>query len=890
MIPFASITIALFLTLASGPAHASAERFALQSNLDHVWTMIAAGLVFFMQAGFLLLESGFVRSKNSISVAQKNITDFVFSTLVFGAVGFMLMFGTSVGGLFGWDPNMLMLNTLNEWALTFFVFQLVFCGTAATIISGSTAERMKLEGYILVACATGLLIYPIAGHWAWGNLLNKENEPLLASWGFIDFAGSTVVHSVGAWIALASCIIIGPRLGRFDAAGKAVPINGHSAVLATAGCLILWVGWIGFNGGSTTAGTSEFALIVANTMVAGAAGGMSQMILGRIHQGLFRPEFTINGVLAGLVGITAGCAAVDVGGALAIGLSAAVVAFFGQILLERLRIDDAIGAIPVHGFAGFWGTVMVGVFARPEALSAGGRMEQILVQIAGAGLVFVWAFGTAFLIMYSADRLWRLFPGGGFRVRREDEVIGLNAAEHGATLGTGVLQKAMGELAFGRVRLSDRVAVEGGDEASELAALFNKVLERLQRIEQARRKRRLHGERTRRILDRIINKLSVDMKGVMNDELGSLAAHARTVSIEAETMRETGRNARKGSMDILSESDSSRQSVAATAEATEALSVAMDRIGREIDEALAKMREASLEARETRMAATQLQEASFAISELIDSITAISSQTHLLALNATIEAQRAGEAGRGFAVVASEVKTLATKTAKTTEHVTQHVNQVRSVIDAVTRRIETIAQRLSVVDVVSETTSSATHDVRVASRTIRDDMGRIRFGAEGIANSATLIGETSGEIARGSDALRVTASDVENAVTSLGAAFKGLLSDILEGEDLRAFPRLPYAVACVIEHDGKRHDARLVNISLDGFLIQNLPFDARSGDACILLLDGIRAPLSAEIRTVSEEGINCQFTSDACEDEDLNEIVDHLEGLDNQAGEWARAA
>ena len=398
--------------------------------------MIAAGLVFFMQAGFLLLESGMVRSKNSISVAQKNITDFVFSTMMFGAVGFMLMFGTSVGGLFGWDSSMLMFDSLSDWALTFFVFQLVFCGTAATIVSGATAERMKLEGYMISATITGLLIYPIAGHWAWGDLLHEGNEPLLASWGFIDFAGSTVVHSVGAWIALAGCLVIGPRIGRFDASGRPVDINGHSAVLATAGCIILWVGWIGFNGGSTTAGTSEFALIVANTMVAGAVGGMTQMILGRLHRGLFRPEFSVNGVLAGLVGITAGCASVNVWGALAIGASASTVAFFGQILLERLRVDDAIGAIPVHGFAGFWGTVMVGVFARPDALATDGRLDQILVQIAGASLVFVWAFGVAFAILFSIDRMWRLFPGGGFRVREEDEIMGLNTAEHGATLGT----------------------------------------------------------------------------------------------------------------------------------------------------------------------------------------------------------------------------------------------------------------------------------------------------------------------------------------------------------------------------------------------------------------------------------------------------------------------
>ncbi|MFT6072961.1 MAG: Amt family ammonium transporter, partial [Alphaproteobacteria bacterium] len=231
-----------------------------QDNANHVWTMTAAALVLAMQLGFMMLEAGFVRSKNSINVAQKNLTDFIFSVAIFYLFGFGIMFGASYGGLFGSDQ--FFWNMMDDWHYTFFVFQAVFVGTAATIMSGAVAERMQFGAYILASCVLALVIYPVFGHWAWGNLLIAENTAWLAEAGFIDFAGSTVVHSVGAWIGLAGIVVLGARRGKFNADGTPNRLNGHSMVLASGGVILLWVGWIGFNGGSTTTGSGDFARIV----------------------------------------------------------------------------------------------------------------------------------------------------------------------------------------------------------------------------------------------------------------------------------------------------------------------------------------------------------------------------------------------------------------------------------------------------------------------------------------------------------------------------------------------------------------------------------------------------------------------------------------------------
>lgn len=471
--------IALAAVLAAVPAEAAPNQFALQSNLDHVWTMTAAGLVFMMQAGFLLLEAGQVRSKNSVNVAQKNLVDFILSTVAFGLVGFALMFGPSQGGLWGWDDAMTVFGATDNWSMTFFVFQLVFCGTAATIVSGAVAERMNMRGYILCTLLLALLIYPVSGHWAWGGLLTGDETPYLAAKGFMDFAGATVVHSVGAWVGLAAIVVIGPRFGKYDENGKARQLHGHSPILATAGCVILWVGWIGFNGGSTTAGTEAFSNIVMNTMVAAAGGGAAAMMVGRLVSGLFKPMDSINGVLGGLVGITAGCDAVTSQNAFIIGASAAIVAFLAAKLLEHvLKFDDPLHAVAVHGFGGVWGTLMVGVFARPEALLAGSRSEQILVQLEGIGIVFAWAFGVSFVVFKLADMIMVSPDGGsGLRVSEEHEREGLNIAEHGAPLGNGVLQGAMARMASEPDMAFSPVEVDHGDEAYEMSLLFNQIVE-----------------------------------------------------------------------------------------------------------------------------------------------------------------------------------------------------------------------------------------------------------------------------------------------------------------------------------------------------------------------------------------------------------------------------
>jgi Amt family ammonium transporter len=860
-------------------AWAQSDQFALQSNLDHVWTMIAAGLVFFMQAGFLFLESGLVRSKNSINVAQKNITDFIFSTMMFGAVGYMLMFGTSWHGLFGWDPSLMMFDSLDDWGLTFFVFQLVFCGTAATIISGATAERVKLEGYMILAATTGLLIYPIAGHWAWGSLLISDNEPWLASMGFMDFAGSTVVHSVGAWISLAAIIIIGPRIGRFEN-GEVREINGHSAVLATVGCIILWVGWIGFNGGSTTAGTSTFAQIIANTMVAGAIGGMVQMILGRIHSGFYRPDYSINGVLAGLVSITAGCDAVTVWSALMIGATGSGIAFYGQRVMENtFKLDDAIGAIPVHGIAGFWGTIAVAFLARPEYLLAGSRMEQVFVQFIGAGAIFAWAFGVAFAVIWSVNKVWSGFPDGGFRVSEEDEVVGLNAAEHGATLGTGVLQGALKELAYSRVNLSARVDVEHGDEAGELAFLFNRVMTRLQKMDDARRARRLHVERARRTLDRIVTKLSGEMKDMMESQLDSLSAHSQTVSVEARRVKSTSAEASEGAASIGEASTHSRNAIEKTETAAEQLQHAMSEINQEVSSALEAMRYSANEANMTRDAANKMKAASQSIEGLIGVITQISEQTHLLALNATIEAARAGEAGRGFAVVAQEVKELAEQTSKASEEVTQQVQQIRAVSDELDNKVSSIHEQLSGADATADKIDRVLVETNQSTGQITEDVRMLGGAAKDIAVSAGVIGNTSGGMAEASDSLGQTAEQVEHAVGELRSAFDGLLADILQGQDRRIFPRFDYVSNVELELEGHAFEARVRNISIDGFMLERTSdmADVEVGSEVHVRFPDFPVPLKANVSGTAEDRVNCQFDASACEDDSLNDLIDRLE-------------
>ena len=391
----------------------------VQRHADFLWTLIAAILVFLMQAGFALIEAGMTRAKNAVNICMKNIMDLSMGSLAFWLVGFAIMFGPS-GGWFGTSGFMLSDYATDQdpWLYVFWIFQTVFAATAATIVSGAMAERTKFSAYLMFTVFLTAFVYPVFGSWAWGSLY--KGGGWLEGMGFIDFAGSTVVHSIGGWAALAGAVVIGPRLGRFTVDGKPRAMPGHNLVFATLGMFILWFGWFGFNAGSTTAATIDIALIAVNTNLSAAAGAVAAMVTAWTF--LKKPDatMTINGALAGLVGITAGCATVSPGSSILIGLAAGVLVVFSVLFFDRVQIDDPVGAISVHGVCGAWGTLAAGLF------NAGGVTLAIIgTQLIGIVAAFLWAFGTMFVFFKVLHMTF------GIRVSPEEEMAGLDAFEHG---------------------------------------------------------------------------------------------------------------------------------------------------------------------------------------------------------------------------------------------------------------------------------------------------------------------------------------------------------------------------------------------------------------------------------------------------------------------------
>jgi Amt family ammonium transporter len=438
--------------------------------IDMMWVMVAAILVVMMQAGFACVESGLVRAKNSINVAFKNLIDFCIACVLYAVIGFAFMFGASAGGWIGVEHELIWTRS-DPWFHVFFFFQVAFCGTATTIVSGAVAERMRFSAYCLTAAFVSAVIYPVAGHWAWGGALDGTPTGVLATHGFIDFAGSTVVHSVGGWVSLACLLVLGPRLGRFDAAG--IRIEGYSLPMATLGAFTLWVGWFGFNGGSTLAWTDQVPIIVVNTAIAGAAGGIGAMAISWLQQGRPIVDSTINGVLAGLVAITAGCHLLSVPMSIVDGFIGGIVSVLCVSLLERLKIDDAVGAVPVHLAAGIWGTLAVALLAPDGSWGAGvTRSAQLFAQIQGILLIGAYAFFGSLVFFKLVDHFMKL------RVSPEEERVGLNVAEHGASSALLDLLVQMDRQAR-EGDFSRHVEVEPETEAASIATFYNSVLERV---------------------------------------------------------------------------------------------------------------------------------------------------------------------------------------------------------------------------------------------------------------------------------------------------------------------------------------------------------------------------------------------------------------------------
>ncbi len=382
-----------------------------------------AALVLLMQAGFACLEAGLVRAKNTINVAMKNTADLVFSVTVFLFIGYPIMFGDSFGGFLGWSSPIKFLAEASSWDQTFFVFQAMFAGTTVTIVSGSVAERMHFIFYLILAVFITAVIYPVVGHWAWNG------DGWLAGKGFIDFAGSTVVHSTGGWIALASIIVLGPRIGRFNSDGTMNRMPGHNMPLALLGKFLLFFGWFGFNCGSALEASASISHVFFNTLVAAVSGGLVSFLLGFFVDKRFYPTKVMNGILAGLVGITAGCDSVSLSGSILVGMSSGLFLIIGEKIINSYRLDDVVGAIPVHGFCGAWGTLMAGVLAMDSKLGDTSRWDQTIIQLQGIGSVFVFSFGVSYIFIILLNNIMDM------RVPPEDEKRGLDITEHGASLG-----------------------------------------------------------------------------------------------------------------------------------------------------------------------------------------------------------------------------------------------------------------------------------------------------------------------------------------------------------------------------------------------------------------------------------------------------------------------
>ncbi len=691
-----------------------------QQTLDTMWILICTALVFAMQAGFLFLEAGLVRTKNYINVAVKNIVDIGLAIMLFWLFGYAFMFGDVGNGWWGDGGFAPDITAQGSSVVAFFLFQAAFAGATVTIISGASAERLKFEGYLFIV-AVMAFVYPIAGHWVWGG-------GWLAERGFVDFAGSTVVHSMGGWGALATIIVAGARAGTTAEDGSFRPTTPSNLPMSIFGVLILWLGWIGFNGGSVLAFDDTVAGVIFITMVGGAAGLVGALCWTYFRDGYANPTAPMNGVLGGLVAVTAGAHALTPGAAVIVGGIGGIFAIVAEVWLHKLHIDDAVAAVPVHLGAGAVGTILVGVFGNLETMGTGlGRMEQIQTQF--IGVFAVGLFG--FLIPYFALRAFDSFHG--LRVSAEHESLGLNEAEHRVSSELSDLLGDFHATALGSVTAtSGRLAssVEGlADRSSGLAS-----------------------ELTQTAAAATTMKTSLDRSATDARELLDTSERA------AITMQNMIRQFEIAVEAAQAADNTSSQSAAQAREGGEAL-------------------------RQRIIAITRRSED---IERLVGFIEEIAQKTNLLALNATIESARAGEAGRSFGVVADEVKMLAIDTLDTLAEVRRTVEGVQtdtsstaelagkvlagiveladSTSDSVTRAAELAAEEGERVEELAQSFETMASTVRNMATMLETDARR----AGDVSDAVGAVDELASEMNETSAMMRSDAEAALGALSHLG--------------------------------------------------------------------------------------------------------------------------
>lgn len=670
-------------------------------DIDLLWLVLATALVLLMQGGFLLLEAGLTRAKNYINVAVKNLADLGMAIMLFWLVGYGIMFGTDAGGVIGTSDFAIDLGTGEPGTIAFFIFQVVFAGTTVTIISGAIAERTAFNGYIGIVLAMAV-VYPVYGHWVW-----SEGGWLL-DLGFVDFAGSTVVHSIGGWAALAAMLVIGPRRGRFTEGGTSNPIRPSNLPLAMTGGVLLWVGWIGFNGGSTLAFTSSVPSVVAITMLGGAAGLVTGMLVAWWRSGFPVPTAPLNGALAGLVAVTAGAHALPAWAAAVVGAMGALVGLRVERLLEDLQIDDAVGAVPVHLGAGAWGTLAVGIFGRADTLGTDlSRLEQVGVQLLGIGAAAAWGFGVCFLVFRFLDGITPL------RVPADHEDDGLNVAEHREPSAMIDLLRSMDHQARTGA-ITEPIETETFTEVGQIAEQFNGLTSELRsmaRVAEQIADGRLDVDVVPRsdqdtfglAFRRMVRDLRSTVAGisVAADELNHSAG---TLSRLTETVESGARVQDQGverGMTLFQSVD----------EFIDRLVAEVDQLGRRTNAALDELvvsiggpKHSAGGGDDLKASVGAIDRAAGEITGIIDVVRSIVDTTKLLALNASIEASRAGEHGKAFAVVAEEVRALAAETMGSLEAIETVVHDLREqaggavhLVDAVVEEVETLSGEFATV-------------------------------------------------------------------------------------------------------------------------------------------------------------------------------------------------
>ncbi|MEM1373005.1 MAG: ammonium transporter [Pseudomonadota bacterium] len=441
--------------------------------LDNLWLLLCAALILLMQPGFMCVEAGLTRSKNNIGVAIKNIADFSLSILLFWFLGYGLMFGTSFAGWFG--TSEIAFSTLSSGQdYVHFIFQAMFCGTAATILSGAVAERCRFGGYLMMTAISVTLIYPIFGHWVWSVDANGDAAGWLANLGFRDFAGSGVVHAVGGGVALAAILVLGPREGRFPASAAPRRFNGSNLPLAMLGVFFLWFGWFGFNGGSAGSLTEDVPAILVRTFVAASAGVLTALAITWVTEGKPSVFYAMNGSLGGLVAVTAGCDVFSIQTSIIVGMIGGAITFYGDQLLERLRIDDVVGAVPVHFLAGLWGLLATAIFGTYGADADMGLLARLGAQLAGIVALIIYAFAVPYVLFRALDAVISL------RVTAHVENIGVNVGEHGANTDLNELFDVMQRQARDR-DLSMRAPQSPFTEVGQIGLFYNSVIFELER-------------------------------------------------------------------------------------------------------------------------------------------------------------------------------------------------------------------------------------------------------------------------------------------------------------------------------------------------------------------------------------------------------------------------